>query len=88
MYWPMFHRVERRALRMHEMMQRLEVDPVKLARLRGGDAYADARAMCLSCGASERCLRWLDNPVRTSNRPEFCPNLTLFEACKRDRPAS
>ena len=88
MYWPMFHRVERRALRMHEMMRRLEVDPAKLARLRGGDAYADARAMCLSCGASERCLRWLDNPTQASKRPDFCPNLAVFEACQRDRAAS
>jgi uncharacterized protein DUF6455 len=88
MYWPMFHRAERRALRMHEMMRRLEVDPAKLARLRGGDAYADASAMCLSCRASERCLRWLDNPTQASKRPEFCPNLKVFEACQRDRAAS
>jgi uncharacterized protein DUF6455 len=83
MSWPMFHRVERRAQRMHEMMRQLNVDPAKLARLRGGDAYADARAMCLSCRASEACLRWLDNPTQAS--PAFCPNLPLFEACKRER---
>jgi len=88
MYWPMFRRVERRALRLHEVMQRLDVDPGRLARLRGGDAYAEARATCLSCGTSERCLRWLDDPARGDGRPEFCPNLKLLEACKRDRPAS
>ena len=60
--WPMFHRVERRAARMHEMMTRLRVDPGKLARLRRGDAYAEARARCLSCRMSETCLRWLDEP--------------------------
>jgi hypothetical protein len=88
MSWPMFRRVERRAVRMHEMMARLHVDPGKLARLRRGDAYAEARAGCLSCGMSERCLRWLDDPAAAGKRPEFCPNLTLFEACKRDRAAS
>jgi hypothetical protein len=88
MSWPMFHRVERRAVRMHEMMRRLHVDPGKLARLRRGDAYAEARAGCLSCRMSEKCLRWLDEPAKAEKRPEFCPNLTLFEACKRDRAAS
>jgi hypothetical protein len=88
MCWPMFHRVERRAMRMHEMMRRLHVDPGKLARLRRGDAYAEAHAGCLSCRMSEKCLRWLDDPTEAAKRPEFCPNLTLFEACKRDRAAS
>lgn len=88
MSWPMFHRVERRAMRMREMMMRLDVDPAKLARLRRGDAYAEARTKCVTCRTSEQCLRWLDAPARGDRRPEFCPNLTLFEACKRDRPAS
>jgi hypothetical protein len=80
--WPMYRRVERRAVRMQEMMQSLDVDPTKLARQRGGDAYAEARARCLSCDASETCLRWL-NTSTSGRRPEFCPNLALFEACKR-----
>ena len=88
MHWPMFHRVERRARRIHEMMRRLGVDPGKLVRLRRGDAYAEARARCLSCGTSEKCLRWLDDPARGDRRPEFCPNLRLFEACKRDGPGT
>jgi hypothetical protein len=87
--WPMHRRVERRAVRMHEMMRRLDVDPARLARLRGGDAYAEACARCLSCRASESCLLWLDNPAHSSTsagrRPEFCPNLALFEGCKRER---
>lgn len=87
MSWPMFRRVERRAVRMHEMMTRLYVDPGTLARLRRGDAFAEARARCLSCAMSEKCLRWLDDPAEAGKRPEFCPNLTLFEACKRDRAA-
>lgn len=82
--WPMYRRVERRAVRMQEMIQRLDVDPGKLARLRRGDAYAEARARCLSCRASDVCLRWRDAP-RAAAGPEFCSNLTLFEGCKRER---
>ena len=85
--WPMYRRTERLAVRMHEMMQRLDVDPAKLARLRGGAAYGEARATCLSCTASETCLRWLDAPA-SGGRPEFCPNLAVFEGCKRERLGS
>ena len=85
--WPMSRRVERRAVRMHEMMRRLDVDAARLARLHGGDAYAEARARCLSCKASGVCLGWLDADS-SGGRPEFCPNLTLFEGCRRERVAS
>jgi hypothetical protein len=68
---------------MREMMQRLDVDSGKLARLRSGDAYVEARARCLSCSANERCLQWLDSPAQADRRAVFCPNLALFEACKR-----
>ena len=86
MDWPMHRRVERLASRMHEMMQRLDVVPAKLARLQGGDAYAEARARCLSCGTADKCLRWLDEETPPGKRPEFCPNLSLFEACRRKQP--
>jgi hypothetical protein len=88
MPWPMYDRVERRAVRMHEMMQRLHVDPARLARLRRGDAYAEARERCLSCKASETCLRWLDDRAEGDSRPQFCSNLALFEDCKRERVES
>ena len=86
--WPMYRRVERRAVRMHEMMRRLDVDPAKLARLRRGDAYAEARVRCLSCKASDVCLRWLDVPSTGGKRPQFCPNLALFEGCKQEHLGS
>ena len=79
---PMFLRVERRAGRMHDMMKRIGADPVLVTRLRDGDAYCEARARCLSCGTSDKCLRWLDQPT-SNRRPEFCPNLSLFEACAK-----
>ena len=78
----MVPRVERRARRMHELLDRVGADRAALARIRGGDAYMEARRRCLLCGTSDKCLRWLDQP-RSQRRPEFCPNLTLFEASKR-----
>ena len=83
MDWLMHRRVERQAIRMHEMLDRLDVDPVALLRLQNGDAYAGARSLCLFCGASDKCLRWLDGYGRQARRPDFCPNLRVFEACKR-----
>lgn len=78
-----FFRVERRARRMHDVMVRLDVDPVALVRMRGGDAYAEARGRCMFCGTSDKCLRWLDQADRSATRPDFCPNLSMFEACTR-----
>jgi hypothetical protein len=82
MDWPMSRTVERQARRMAEIMERLDVDPAKLARERGGEAYAEARARCLQCSWAHECLLWLDgNPA--GNQPTFCSNLPLFERCKR-----
>ena len=50
-------------------MERLDVEASALARLRQGQAYADARARCLTCGTS--------GPA-SGESPEFCPNLRLF----------
>lgn len=88
MSWPMYCRVERQARRMHEMIERLDVDAVTLARMHGGEAYATARRMCLFCGTSDQCLRWLDKPAQPGERPHFCPSLSLFEACRRPPAAS
>jgi len=81
MRWAKSKTVERRATRMHQMMERLRVDVLILVRLRNGDAYAEARSRCLRCENSCVCLLWLDkggpNP-----RPDFCPNLEFFNACK------
>ena len=79
MRWWMTRRVERQATRMHEVMERLDVDAAALARVRQGQAYAEARARCLTCGTSDRCLRWLDSRPPSSEPPVFCPNLRLFE---------
>lgn len=82
MYAPMARRVERQARRLHDVMWRLNVDAGALTRLRQGDAYAQARSRCLSCGTSDKCLRWLD-ARQAGTKPDFCPNLSLFEVCMR-----
>lgn len=84
MEMPMVRRVERLATRMQQMMDRVGADAATLARLRSGDAFLEARTTCLHCGTSDRCLRWLDAaPHRPNERPGFCPNLKLFEACRK-----
>ena len=61
MPWPMLERVERQEVTLHDMMERLGVDPMRLARLEGGETYARARSICLFCAASglgaERLVR-------------------------------
>jgi len=73
--------VERRAIRMHQMMERLRVDPHALIRLRNGEAYAEARSTCFRCEDSNLCLLWLDKRA-PDVRPDFCPNVEFFNACK------
>ena len=81
-------RVELRAHRMHDLMQRIGVDPAALVRAESGDAYSRARSLCHFCGTSDQCLRWLDQTPLSDTRPTFCPNLTLFEACRRTTVAA
>jgi hypothetical protein len=66
---------------MHEMMDRLDVDAGRLVRLDQGEAYAEARIRCLDCRETETCLRWLEAFDDFAGRPEFCPNIELFDAC-------
>lgn len=85
MEWPLQRAVERQAIRMHQMMDRLEVDAVAFVRLRKGEVYAEARSRCLSCNQTDACLRWLDRRYGSNTGPEFCPALELFAPC---RPAT
>jgi uncharacterized protein DUF6455 len=83
MQWWMTRRVERQATRMHAMMDRLDVDAAALARARQGEVYAEARARCLTCGTSDKCLRWLDRERAPEEPPAFCSNLRLFQQYRR-----
>lgn len=86
MNWPIFRQVEARARRLNTMMLRLGVDRLALARLRRGEAYAEARTICLNCADSDRCLAWLALPTATAGRPDFCPNLAVLERCRQAPP--
>jgi hypothetical protein len=86
MDWPMFRRVERQATRLKDMMDRLDVDPVALARLKRGQAYQEAQAACLFCRQADRCLAWLDFDTAAEPNPEFCPNASVLMTCKRKDP--
>jgi hypothetical protein len=81
--WWMTRRVERQATRMHHMMDRLNVDTGALARAGQGEVYAAARARCLTCGTSDKCLRWLDDQPASNEAPTFCLNRRLFEQYRK-----
>lgn len=81
---PIFRQVERQARRMGDMINRLDVDTLKLVCLRHGAAYVEARTNCFDCANTASCLQWLDASTADAERPTFCPNLPLFESCKRD----
>jgi hypothetical protein len=83
MRWWMTRRVEHQAKRMREMMERLDVDAAALARAQRGDIYAQAQTRCLTCGTSDKCLRWLDSEATPRRPPDFCPNLRVFEPFRR-----
>ena len=88
MDWPMYRRVERQAVRMHEMMDRLGVDPIAFARLQQGEVYAEARTRCLFCKSADECLRWLESKASPGEDPAFCPNVRLFAGCQKRRAIS
>lgn len=80
---PLFFRdVERQASRMGELIQRLDVDTLKLVCRDEGKAYAQARTTCFDCSNATKCLQWLDDATGEAS-PTFCPNLPLFASCKR-----
>lgn len=83
MSWSMHRRVESQEIRLHEMADRLDVSLLTLARMRQGDAYAEAREQCLFCCEADRCRRWFEDPAQAHTRPDFCPNLPILEACKK-----
>ena len=83
MAWPVIRNVERQAGRMNEMMQKLDVDQAAFAALRSGKTYMDGRTRCLNCQSVRECLLWLDAKPASVATPDFCPNASLFETCKK-----
>jgi hypothetical protein len=82
MPWWMTRRVERQARRVHQIMDRLDVDAAALVRARQGELYAQARARCLACAVSATCLDWRDGQA-PQELPTFCANRQLFEQYRK-----
>ena len=81
--WPVTHHVENRARRLNDVVARVGIDPVQLVRLRQGEAYLEARKICIECHNAITCLKWLETPSETGP-PDFCPNFPLFDRLKRE----
>jgi hypothetical protein len=75
--------VARQATRMSQMMHRLNVNTLKVACVREGQAYVQARLTCFDCAIAAHCLDWLDAAPGDA-QPTFCPNLPLFVQCRMD----
>lgn len=74
-------RFQERARRMGQMMHRMQVDMVWLARSRHGGDIAKVRSVCAGCRSTERCDRahelWIAG--RDCEPPEaYCPNARLL----------
>lgn len=80
-----FRDVERQATRMSQVMRRLNVNTLKVACVREGQAYTQARLTCFDCHNASRCLEWLDAAPEDVGQPTFCPNLPLFTQCKMEQ---
>ena len=80
---PPFSSLAHQAGRMKEMIDRLDVDTLKVACLGEGESYVQARLKCLDCSNADQCFQWLETSPPDAERPAFCPNLSLFESCNR-----
>lgn len=74
---------ERQACRAREMLQRLDVDAVKLTYLEDGKVFAAVKEKCLACQDARECVHWLDATPPNTEPPAFCPNVDVYTACKR-----
>lgn len=80
---PIVRHVERRARRLREMIESLDVDEIALTRLDRGEAYVQACNNCLRCVSVGECLHWLESNSQEESTPEFCPNRGLFIKCRK-----
>jgi Family of unknown function (DUF6455) len=74
--------INRQGRLMDRMMLRAGVSA---GEIKAADPWRwhEARLRCLTCGTSDKCLRWLDGEAASRERPAFCPNLRLFEQYRK-----
>ena len=80
MEWPM-RNLERRAVRLQEMMRKLNSDTALLKQIAKDERYFEARQKCLNCLSADECLPWLAS--QSVGEPEFCPNREMFTSRRK-----
>ena len=72
---------------LHEMMQRLGIDPATGVLPYFSLTYMTALHRCQGCPAKETCRHWLDStPMSVSFAPRFCPNADILFELHVDKP--
>jgi hypothetical protein len=82
-----FDRIDRQMANFHDMVDRLGIDPVDLARDCLGYRLSTAVRRCQACDAGATCRAWLDRTTTAENAPAFCPNADIFAFARR-KPAA
>lgn len=78
-----YKRMEDTAWRMGSMMQRLNIDPFKVARANGGQGLRHGRTLCANCRTIDQCDAYLADKDSKADPAKFCPNHAMFEATKK-----
>jgi hypothetical protein len=82
-----FDRIDRQMRNFNEMVAKLGIDPVDLARDCLGYRLTTAIRRCAACDASQACLDWLSQAESPAKEPPaFCPNADIFALARR-KPA-
>jgi len=72
---------------IHEMMQRLGIDPREGAAARLCMAHITAFHRCQTCPAKKACREWLDAmPPSVAVAPGFCPNDDILFELRVNQP--
>jgi len=77
----LFKKLENSSRRMGTMLQRLGVDPERVAWANDGQTFRRARSLCVTCPTVDQCEAYLAGTGDAKPR-EFCPNHDAFVATK------
>lgn len=68
---------------MQRMIERLEVDTVKVVCDNFGTTFRSIVGRCRGCSEAETCVRWLDGKDAGTTPLRFCPNAKTFASYQR-----
>ncbi len=68
---------------MQRMIERLEVDTVKVVCDNLGTTFRSAVGRCRGCAKADTCVRWLDGQDTGTDPARFCPNAKTFALYRR-----